>query len=54
VWVLRTYPSLEAFAQTTARMSADPEYQKAGAEYLNSTKCSPVFDRMDSWLLLAS
>jgi hypothetical protein len=53
VWVLRTYPSLEVFAQATAQMSADPEYQKAGAEYLNSPKSNPAFDRIDSWLMLA-
>jgi hypothetical protein len=53
VWVLRTFPSLEVFAQATARMSADPEYQKAGAEYLNSPKSNPAFERIDSWLMLA-
>jgi hypothetical protein len=53
VLVLRTYPSLEVFAQATARMSADPEYQKAGAEYLNSPKSNPAFERIDSWLMLA-
>ena len=53
VWVLRTYPSLEVFAAATARLSADPEYQKAGAEYLNSPKANPAFERIDSWLMLA-
>jgi hypothetical protein len=53
VWVLRTFPSLEVFAQATTRMSADPEYQKAGAEYLNSPKSNPAFERIDSWLMLA-
>jgi hypothetical protein len=53
VFVLRTFPSLEVFAQATARMSADPEYQKAGAEYLNSPKSNPAFERIDSWLMLA-
>jgi hypothetical protein len=53
VLVLRTYPSLEVFATATARLSADPEYQKAGAEYLNSPKSNPAFDRIDSWLMLA-
>jgi hypothetical protein len=51
--VLRTFPSLGVFAQATARMSADPEYQKAGAEYLNSPKSNPAFERIDSWLMLA-
>ena len=53
VFVLRTYPSLDVFAAATARLSADPEYQQAGAEYLNSPKSNPAFDRIDSWLMLA-
>jgi hypothetical protein len=53
VFVLRTYPSLEVFAKATARLSADAEYQKAGAEYLNSPKTNPAFERIDSWLMLA-
>ena len=53
VLVLRTYPSLEVFATAAARLGADPEYQKAGAEYLNSPKSNPAFDRIDSWLMLA-
>ena len=53
VLVLRTYPSLEVFAQAAARLSADAEYQQAGAEYLNSPKSNPAFERIDSWLILA-
>jgi hypothetical protein len=53
LYVLRTYPSLEVFAAATARLSADPEYLKAGAEYLNLPKSNPAFDRIDSWLMLA-
>ena len=53
VLVLRTYPSLEVFAAATARLSADPEYQKAGAEYLSLPKSNPAFERIDSWLMLA-
>jgi hypothetical protein len=53
LYVLRTYPSLEVFATATARLSADPEYQQAGAEYLNSPKSNPAFERIDSWLMLA-
>jgi hypothetical protein len=53
VLVLRTYPSLEVFATAAARLNADREYQKAGAEYLNSPKTKPAFDRIDSWLMLA-
>lgn len=53
LYVLRTYPSLEVFATAAARLSADAEYQKAGAEYLNSPKSNPAFERIDSWLMLA-
>lgn len=53
LYVLRTYPSLESLATVTAHLSADPGYQKEGAEYLSSPKSNPAFDRIDSWLLLA-
>lgn len=53
VFVLLPYPSLETLAQVTAQLSADPDYQKAGAEYLQSPKEVPAFERIDSWLMLA-
>jgi hypothetical protein len=53
VLVLRTYPSLEVFATAATRLSADAEYQKAGAEYLQAPKSKPAFERIDSWLMLA-
>jgi len=53
VLVLMTYPSLEVFATAGARLNADPEYQQAGAAYLNSPKSKPAFERIDSWLMLA-
>jgi hypothetical protein len=53
VWVLRTFPSLDVFAAATTRMSADSDYLKAGAEYLNSPKTNPAFERIDSWFMLA-
>ena len=53
VVVLIPYPSLEAFAMTGARLHADPEHLRAGSEYLQRAKASPVFERIDSWLLLA-
>jgi len=46
LYLLGTYPSLEVFATATARLSAD-------AEYLNSPKTNPAFERIDSWLMLA-
>ena len=53
VLVLIPYPSLEAFGSAGARVNADAEYQKAGAEYLQVGKDHPAFQRMDSWLMLA-
>jgi hypothetical protein len=53
VLVLIPYPSMELFATASTRLSADPEYQSAGAEYLNSPKTNPAFERIDSWLMLA-
>jgi len=53
VYVLIPYPSLESLASAANRMRADAEYQKAGAEYLQSPKSKPAFERIDSWLLLA-
>ena len=53
VWVLIPYPSLDSFATVTARINADEEYQKAGAQYLQTPKSEPAFERIDSWLMLA-
>lgn len=53
VYMLIPYPSLDVFATTWSRLNADPEYQKAGAEYLQTPKTNPGFLRIDSWLLLA-
>jgi hypothetical protein len=53
VYVLIPYASLSAFSDTVAKLLADPELQKAGANYLQSPKDNPGFDRIDSWLMLA-
>ena len=53
VFMLIPYPSLESFAGAAMRLKADPEYQKAGAEYLQTPKSNPAFARIDSWLLVA-
>ena len=34
-------------------MNADPAYQQAGADYLQTPKSNPAFERIDSWLMLA-
>jgi len=53
VLVLIPYPSLESFAACGGRLYSDPEYRSAGAEYLQSAKASPAFERIDSWLTVA-
>ena len=53
VLVLIPYPSMAAFGTAGARLNADPEFRKAGAEYLSAPKANPAFERIDSWLMLA-
>jgi hypothetical protein len=53
VWVLIPYPSLSAFGEGANQLGGDAELQKAGAEYLQTPKGRPGFERIDSWLLLA-
>jgi hypothetical protein len=53
VWVLIPCPSLSAFTEATNQLAADAELQKAGAEYLQTPKAHPAFERIDSWLMLA-
>jgi hypothetical protein len=44
---------LDVFAKAATKLSADREFQQAGAEYLQLPKTNPAFDRIDSWLMLA-
>jgi hypothetical protein len=53
VYVLRPYPDLGVFATAGPLMYADAEFQKAGAEFLQSPKSDPAFERIDSWLMIA-
>ncbi|MGO9201942.1 MAG: NIPSNAP family protein [Limisphaerales bacterium] len=53
VYVLIPYPSIDSFATAASRMNADPAYQQAGADYLQTPKSNPAFERIDSWLMLA-
>src|SRR3954462_15952369 len=50
VWVLIPHASLDSFVAVSASLNADPEVQKAGAEYLESPKANPAFDRIDTSL----
>src|SRR3954469_22739426 len=53
IWVLIPHPSFESFATAWSRVNGDAEYQTAGANYLQTKKENPGFERIDSWLLLA-
>ena len=53
VWVLIPHKTLDSFVTVSGDLNADPAVQKAGAAYLQASKATPAFDRIDSWLLLA-
>ncbi len=53
VYLLVPYPSYDLFVHGPVKINADPEYQTAGAEYLESPQNHPAFVRIDSTLLLA-
>jgi hypothetical protein len=53
VYVLIPHLSLESVAATAARLQADPEYQRAGAAFLNAPSTDPAFVRIENSLLLA-
>jgi hypothetical protein len=52
VWVLVPYPSLDALAKATARLN-DQLASAPAADYLQTPKNSPAFDRIDSWVMQA-
>jgi hypothetical protein len=53
VFVLVPYATLELYASAAARMRSDAEYKEAAAEYLQTPKDKPGYQRIDSWLLRA-
>jgi hypothetical protein len=53
VYVLIPHLSLDSVAATAPRLQADPEYQRAGAAFLNVPATDPAFVRIESALLLA-
>jgi NIPSNAP len=53
VYVLIPYPSMAAFSEAVGKHLNDPELQKAGADYLQTPKDNPGFERIDSWFMLA-
>jgi hypothetical protein len=53
IYVLIVHKSAEQFATVSARLAADEEHQKAGAEYLAARASNPVYLRIESSLLSA-
>jgi hypothetical protein len=53
LFVLMPFPSVETWAAATRHLSADEQYQKAAADYLNLPKDNPAYERIESWLMLA-
>ncbi len=53
MYVLIPHKSLESFGTINDRVRSDPEYQKAGAAFINSTAADPAYVRVESSLLLA-
>lgn len=52
-YVIRIYKSLDSVISVSARMSEDPEYQRAAASFNNLPITDPGFARFESSLLLA-
>jgi hypothetical protein len=53
MYVLLTHPSLESVATIHKRVQADPEYQTAGAEFINAPATNPAYVRVDSSLMVS-
>jgi hypothetical protein len=53
VYALIPFDSLETGLSLGPRLRADPEYMRAGAEYLQTPKDKPAYARIDAWILRA-
>ena len=53
LWVLLPHASLASVATANTKMLADEAYQQAGRAVLGSPKDAPVYERLESSLLLA-
>jgi hypothetical protein len=53
MYVLLPHLSLESLPATRARLAADAEFQKAGAEFLDAPATDPAYVRVDSTLMVA-
>jgi hypothetical protein len=53
MYVLLTHQSLDSVLQTQETLLGDPEYLKAGADFINAPATSPAYTRVESCLMLA-
>jgi hypothetical protein len=53
MYVLLAHPSLDSLTATPARLDADAEFQRAGADFLNAPAGNPAFVRVESSLMIA-
>jgi NIPSNAP len=53
MYVLLPHKSLESFATANDRVRSDPEYQKAGADFINAPATDPSYVRVESSLMVA-
>jgi len=53
IYVLIPCDSMDIFAAIPAKLAADGVYQKAAADFLNSPKSNPAYERIESSLLVA-
>jgi hypothetical protein len=53
IYVLLRYNSLYAFATATSRLLADSEFQKKGADVLDTPSARPAYKRIETQLMVA-
>jgi hypothetical protein len=53
MYVLLPHKTIGSFATAIDRLRADPDYQKAGAEFINASPSDPSYVRVESSLMVA-
>ena len=53
MYVLLPHKSIETFGTSLARVRADADYQKAGADFINAPATAPAYIRVESCLMVA-
>ncbi|MGD0536020.1 MAG: NIPSNAP family protein [Verrucomicrobiota bacterium] len=53
VYVLIPYPTFAAIETVAARLQTDAAHRQAGAEYLQTPKTKPAWERIDTWWMRA-